>query len=400
MAAPVSLPGPRIAIVVHSMNAGGSQRRVVSLANGFAARGHAVDLVALSGDGEAGRLVAPAVRQIVLGLGPLPLPRSLAGVGALKAYLGRERPEVLMAGSNFSHVVAALACAALARPPLLVLRAASHPLRQLPWSRPDKRLREYLRRPIERWALRRADLVIAVSRESAAAIGHMVADPAKVVAIANPTITADFRASLGARVEHRWFDDAEAGGEPVIVAVGRIAQSKDFETLVEALAILNRTTPAKLILLGEGKRRGVIEALVARRGLTKRVQLMGHVEEVGGWLVRADLLVSSSLWEGSPGAIIEAFEAGLPVVATACPGGSVELIEGSSGGMLVPVRDAAAMAAAIATMVERSRDREALRALAKPYQDDGRAEEQYPAAIEAALAKKKAAPDRMPPSLS
>ncbi|MCY7281045.1 MAG: glycosyltransferase [Sphingomonas bacterium] len=339
------------------------------------------------------------MRRIVVGMGPLPLPRSLAGVGALEAYLGRERPDVLMAGSNFSHVVAALACAALARPPLLVLRAGSHPLRQLPWSRPAKRLREYLRRPIERWALRRADLVIAVSRESAAAIAALVSDPAKITVIANPTITADFRASLGTRVEHRWFDEAEAGGEPVIVAVGRIAQSKDFETLVEAMAITNRTTPAKLILFGEGQRRGVIEALVARRGLTGRVELMGHVEGVGGWLARADLLVSSSLWEGSPGAIIEAFEAGLPVVATACPGGSVELIEGSSGGMLVPVRDAAAMAAAIVTMLERPRDREALRALAKPYQDDGRAEMMYLAAIEAALAKMTAAPGRAPPSL-
>ena len=83
----------------------------------------------------------------------------------------------------------------------------------------------------------------------------------------------------------------------------------------------------KLILLGEGKRRRVVETLIAQRGLADRVQLLGHVDGVGGWLARADLLVSSSLWEGSPGAIIEAFEAGLPVVATACPGGSVELLE-------------------------------------------------------------------------
>ena len=93
------------------------------------------------------------------------------------------------------------------------------------------------------------------------------------------------------------------------------------------------------MLLGEGKRRGEIERLVARLGLSERVELVGHVDGVAGWLARADLLVSSSLWEGSPGAIIEALEAGLPVVATACPGGSVELIEGTSGGILVPVRD-------------------------------------------------------------
>ena len=389
MAAASSPATLRIAIVVHSMNAGGSQKRVVSLANGFAARGHAVDLVAIEGTGDAGRLVAPGVRQIVLGKGAVPLPRSLAGRAALAAYLERERPDVLLAGSNFSHGVAALACTGLADPPLLVLRAASHPVRRLPWSRPWKRLREYGRRPVERWALRRADLVIAVSRESAAAIAAIVGDRARVVAVPNPTITAAFRTALETRVEHRWFDEADAGGDAVIVAVGRIAQSKDFETLVEAVANVNRARPVKLILIGEGKRRGVIEALVARRGLGDRIDLVGHVDGVGGWLVRANLLVSSSLWEGSPGAIIEAFEAGLPVVATACPGGSVELIEGSIGGMLVPVRDPAAMAAAIVTMLGLPRDRAALRILAQPYQDDGRAEGEYLPAIEAALARKK-----------
>ena len=400
MATPVSPPKSRIAILVHSLNEGGSQKRVVSLANGFAARGHAVDLVAVSGAGDVGRLIAADVRKVVLGSSAIPLPNSLEGLGSLKAYLKRERPDVLMAGSNSSHVVAALACAALNNPPLLVLRAASHPLRQLPWSRPDKRLREHVRRPIERWALGRADLVIAVSRESASAIAKMVADPGRIMEIRNPTITAAFRATLATCVEHRWFDDAEAGGDAVIVAVGRLAPSKDFETLIEAVAIANRSAPVKLILFGEGQRRRAVEALIAKRGLSEQVQLVGHVDGVGGWLKRADLLVSSSLWEGSPGAIIEAFEAGLPVVATACPGGSVELIDWSNGGMLVPVRDPAAMAAAIVAMLKRPRDRDALRALALPYQDDGRAELEYLAAIEGALASKVAAPGQAPPSFA
>ena len=57
---------PHIAILIHSMNDGGAQKRVVSLANGFAARGHAVDLVAVEGAGKVGRLAAPEVRQIAL----------------------------------------------------------------------------------------------------------------------------------------------------------------------------------------------------------------------------------------------------------------------------------------------------------------------------------------------
>jgi len=389
----------RIAILVHSLNEGGAQQRLVSLANRFAARGRSVDFVALSGAGMAAGALGAGVRRLSLApageRGPM---RILPLLRALRRYVERHEPAVLIAGTNRVHGVAALACAGVARRPLLVLRFAGHPLRKLPWSRPWKRLREVGRRPIERWALGRADLIIAVSRECAAVIGTMARDPARIVTIPNPTITDAFRASLKKRAAHRWFDEAEAGGDPVVLGVGRIGTSKDFETLVEAVAIANRSRGVKLILLGEGKRRGAVEALVAKGGLGDRVELAGHVSEVGAWLARANLLVSSSLWEGSPGVIIEAFEAGLPVVATACPGGSVELLENGIGGMLVPVRDPAAMAAAIVTMLARPRDRAALQALAQPYQDDGRADLAYLDAIEAAMAAKEAAtPGRAPP---
>jgi glycosyltransferase involved in cell wall biosynthesis len=374
------------------MNEGGAQKRLVSLANRFAGRGHAVDLIAISAKGTVGRLVSAAVGQV--GLHPAakrPLIKLTAGLRPLTAFLKRVAPDVLMAGSNLAHVVAAMACTRVAEPPLLVLRAARHPLRKLPWTNPWKRVREYGHRPIERWAYRRADLVIAVSQESGAAIRGLVDDPDKVVVIPNPTITDQYLAQLANRPEHRWFDEAEAGGDPVILGVGRLTTQKDFETLVRAAAVVNRTRPVKLILLGEGRRRPIIEALIAEQGLAGQVEMMGHVDGIGGWLSRADLLVSSSLWEGSPGAIIEAFAAGCPVVATACPGGSVELLEGSAGGALVPMRDPAAMAAAILSQLERQRDRDALRALAEPYRDDGRADLLYLEAIAAAARRREAA---------
>ncbi len=390
MSAPTKL---HIAMLLHSMNDGGAQKRVVSLANGFVARGHVVELLALDGAGGVGRLLAPEVRQLVLpffdGRGSL---RTAASHGALKAYLERHRPAVLIAGSNRVHVTAAVACARMSDPPLLVLRAARHPLRHVPWSKPWKRVREHFVRPVERLAMARADLIIAVSQESAAAIARFVADPSKVVAIPNPTITSRFQESVLVRAEHPWLDEADAGGDRVILGVGRLSPQKDFGTLVRAVNIVNRSIPVKLILLGEGKRRTDLDNLVEQLGLKGRVQMMGHVEGVGGWLVRADLLVSSSLWEGSPGAIIEAFETGTPVVATACPGGSAELLACQTGGVLVPMRDPAAMASGIIETLAKRPDPEALRALARPYHDDGRAEQQYLAVIEKVLEQKRRRP--------
>jgi glycosyltransferase involved in cell wall biosynthesis len=84
-------------------------------------------------------------------------------------------------------------------------------------------------------------------------------------------------------------------------------------------------------------------------------------------MAHADLLVSTSAFEGSPGVLIEALAAGLPVVATDCPGGSVELLEDGEGGMLVPMDDAAATAEAIVAMLDRPRDRQRLQRIAEPY---------------------------------
>ena len=161
----VSSPSTRIAILVHSMNEGGAQKRLVSLANRFAERGHAVDWVAISGKGTVGRLISAAVRQVrLLPATKRPLIRLAAGLRPLTAFLERERPDVLMAGSNLVHVVAAMACAHVADSRRCWcfaprgIRCATCRGRS-PW----KRVREYGHRPIERWAYRRADLIIAVS---------------------------------------------------------------------------------------------------------------------------------------------------------------------------------------------------------------------------------------------
>jgi glycosyltransferase involved in cell wall biosynthesis len=143
---------------------------------------------------------------------------------------------------------------------------------------------------------------------------------------------------------------------PLILAIGRLTWSKRFDVLLEALAMVRHQAPARLIILGEGKARSELEGRVERLGLADAVALPGNVPDVGAWLARADLLVSTSVYEGSPAVLIEALAAGVPVVATRCPGGSEELLEDGRGGSLVPVDDAAAAAEAILAELGRKRD--------------------------------------------
>ncbi len=372
-----------IAIVVHSLNAGGAQRRLVTLANAFAAAGRTVDFVALRRGGEVDKLLDPQVKVSVLNERPRPVwkPWTFEGWGRLTRWLERHRPDVVLAGVNTVHGTSVVAAERIRkRPPLLVLRASQHPLRSFPWSRPFKRMRE----PIERWFRRRlydrADLVVAVSREVGDALRARLRHPQRCVDLPNPVVTPEFAASRSKVADHPWLRE----DVPLILAIGRLTWSKRFDVLLEALAKVRHQAPARLIILGEGKARSELEGRVERLGLADAVALPGNVPDVGAWLARADLLVSTSVYEGSPAVLIEALAAGVPVVATRCPGGSEELLEDGRGGSLVPVDDAAAAAEAILAELGRKRDPAGLQQSVSRYAVEASAAA-YLAALEQAV---------------
>ena len=121
--------------------------------------------------------------------------------------------------------------------------------------------------------------------------------------------------------------------------------------------VQKRDMKAQLVILGEGRLRQSLERKVRKLGLTDSVAMPGEVDDIAEWLARADVLVSTSAFEGSPAAIIEALAAGVPVVASRCPGGSAELLEQWPCGMLVPPSDPAATAQAVIEILRERRSR-------------------------------------------
>ncbi len=149
------------------------------------------------------------------------------------------------------------------------------------------------------------EAVIAVSGAVANRIDHH-----EVHLIYNGIERAASRSShpeLGAKARLRGANEA------LVVGVGRLEQVKGWEVLLHAW---NPSWPAKLAIIGDGSQRASLEQLIARRGLKERVFLPGHSTEVFVWLERASLFVSPSLREGFSYAVVEALQAGLPVIAT------------------------------------------------------------------------------------
>jgi glycosyltransferase involved in cell wall biosynthesis len=130
--------------------------------------------------------------------------------------------------------------------------------------------------------------------------------------------------------------DASFARPFTIVVVAHFRNAKDYPTLIHALALLKATgRQFEALIVGDGELRDEVESLVARSGLTDVVHLLGIRSDVPAILGRSDVFVLTSIWEGMPGAIMEAMAVGLPVVATSV-GGIPELVVDGVTGFLVP----------------------------------------------------------------
>jgi glycosyltransferase involved in cell wall biosynthesis len=210
-----------------------------------------------------------------------------------------------------------------------------------------------------------ADAIVAVSQGVADDLRRITRLPAeRFRVIANPVITPDLAEQAREAVDHPWLTESSP---PVILGIGRLTRQKDFPTLLRAFALVSEQFACRLMILGEGRDRDALERLARELGVAQRVALVGFRANPYAYLQRARLFVLSSAWEGSPNALTEALALGIPVVATDCPSGPREILDGGRLAPLVPVGDVPALADAIHQMLTSPADAAALRQAAAEY---------------------------------
>ncbi len=134
----------------------------------------------------------------------------------------------------------------------------------------------------------------------------------------------------------------------VVVALGRLHKAKAFDTLLQALAIERRPY---LWLAGEGPLRRELESLAGTLGIADRVRFLGWRDDREALLAAADIGIVPSRFEPFGSVVIEAWAHRLPLVATASAGPAAVVRDGEDG-LLVPIDDAAAMAASLTRIID------------------------------------------------
>jgi glycosyltransferase involved in cell wall biosynthesis len=134
----------------------------------------------------------------------------------------------------------------------------------------------------------------------------------------------------------------------VIGLVGRLDHwGKGHKELFEALAQLQERYPCQALIVGGGRREGEVRDWAVSLGLAEVVHFLGPRRDVPDLLNAMDLFVLPSYSEGVSLALLEAMAVGLPVIASAV-GGTPEVITDGVTGLLIPPRDPAALAGALA----------------------------------------------------
>jgi glycosyltransferase involved in cell wall biosynthesis len=348
----------RIMKFVTVFESGGTERQFINLGLALDERGFDVRFGCLR---QSGRLLEELqARQIPVReyrIRSLYSARAAVQMLRLSRDLAREQVDVVHAYNLYGNVFAVPA-AKLAGVPVVIAAVRDCGVYLDPW-----------KQRVQRFACALADLVLVNASGVKDWLTTDGVDPGKIVVIGNGVDLDRFqRESAGTDIRQELGIPADA---PLLSTIARLCPTKGFDDVIGAMASIHAERPdAHLIVVGEALKsargelhpddsyRERLEARARALGVAQHVHFLGYRDDVPAILRQVTVSVQPSHTEGLSNSILEAMAAGRAVVATPV-GGTPEIIHDGVTGVLTPVRDPQALAAAVCRMLADGGAREA-----------------------------------------
>jgi len=272
--------------------------------------------------------------------------RLMSRIREIARLVKRERIDLLVSFLIGPNIVS-IAAAKLAGVPI-VIGERSAPQTVLSAENPNLPLRG-----LWSWLVRvmypRASHIITNTAGAKAELAGFIGVPAARISVIPNALDLERITSLAAEAPDA---DVVWPADPVLVHVGRFTHAKDHDTLLQAFAKIRRHRPASLVLVGDGEDEARVRARTRELGLEADVIFTGFTRNPYRYLARATVSVLTSRFEGLPNALIESMALGIPIVSTACQFGPVEVLGNNEYGVLTPVGDPEAFAAAVEALLD------------------------------------------------
>lgn len=322
-----------------SFHIGGTERQVVNLALGIDPSRFDLHLACLRCSGTLlGELKTLQVPRPEFRIGRFYNPRTFWQGIRLAQYIRKNRIQIVHSYGFYSNVFAV---------PTAWLAGKSFVVASI---RDTGDVLTSAQRRVQRMVCRLADCVLVNAQAIRDTLVEQGYAPGKIIVIRNGITLAKF----GKRHRNSVLREELALplSAPLVVVFSRLNQMKGIQYFLDAAVVLaGRFPDVRFLVVGDGESRKELEEYACRLGLGQRTVFTGFRSDVPELLSEAAVSVLPSLSEGLSNSLLESMASGVPVVATRV-GGNPEVIEDEVTGLLVPLRDSAALAAAVGRVLE------------------------------------------------
>lgn len=320
----------RILWCISSLSAGGAERAITELANAFVDSGHSVAVLTLAASGSDHYQLDERIERISLNViwDSMSPWQSLEGnwrrIRMIRRAVQSYQPDVIISFIEQNNI--RMLAATIGFPCPVIVSERTDPRRH---------------RVGDVWNMARRLLYplaarVVVQTESVAEWARIITRAKQVRVVSNFVRTMPSPLLGNAREKTS------------LLAVGRLDSEKGFDVLLQAFALSGLSQhEIQLTILGEGPERKGLERLARELGVFHAVLMPGVVLDPERWMGRASVYVLPSRYEGFPNALLEAMAMGCPVIAADCDSGPREIIQHGENGLLVPVGNIDALAAAL-----------------------------------------------------
>jgi glycosyltransferase involved in cell wall biosynthesis len=354
---------PLICMMCSSLD-GGWGRVLINLANPFKRMEFNVHFALDDTSGSFTKHLDPGIEVY-----PLKTSHPVSGIPYFSRYVLRNRPDIILT-AGVKHTVLSLKVRWLTRVSSKIYptihNTYGEAFKELKTSKYRARLKK-----LQKY-YPHCDQIVAVSEGVNEDFCSLTGIPAELVTtIYNPIYEEEMIQRSLDPIEHPWF---QHGQPPVILGAGRLVKQKNFSLLIKAFDLLRSKTKCRLVIIGEGRERELLESEAHVSDHSNDIALIGFEDNPFPFLARSSVFVLSSSWEGFGNVLVEAMATGTPVVSTDCPNGPSEILMGGKYGRLVPMNDPKKLAEAIQDTLVNPLPSEVLKERASAFSIDSSAE--------------------------
>ena len=373
----------RIAILIPSLEKGGIERSISRISKGLLDLGWQVDLLIDKSSLEAESYFDQRINFIKLKAGHFDqnknlffsLLKNIILFIKIRTYIKRSDTKIILAAKNIPlGIILKLSKRNRLK---IIIREAVNPITTLQLQR------NLITRTILKWIKKLsypyANKIIAISNGvKHSLVKDIGVDPEKITVVYNPSSDPNIIKFSKEFVP----EEFSKSNIPTLISIGRLVPQKDYMTLLKAFNASLNFFKSRLIIIGEGQERSLIEKYIKDNKMDNQIILLGYQSNPWKYLTNSDLFILSSKWEGFGNVIVEAMLLGIPVISSDCPSGPSEILEQGKLGDLFNVGDHARLATLIeeklnninqskvkADLAQKASSRYSIKIISKQYDD-------------------------------